>query len=447
MTAATLDFATASTIHSRERRSRRRGAARTALGYLGLAALPLGVIADTGLTYARGWRPAAEGAFGKLPLVAVAAVALCALPLVFAWYRGWLASRCWQFWLASASVVAALVAGELAVPHWIPTAAFHLRPPGAVYRFDPDYAMFPGMQGPAVSAINAQGLRQAVAPPENALRLLCLGGSTTECSYLDSPECWPQQVAEQLKTHDDRPVWTATAAVDEYASGHHLRFLRSSPLVEQFEGVVLLVGAGDLVRAILGYDAGQGAPPLWLRSQPIELLKQLWNVKLQKGLVLDYDGREYIRKRRQRDIAPPRAGFDPRLAAQAYADRIGEIIVAAKERGIRLILVTQPTLWDDYLSPEVEQRLAIARTYPEPRAWEFLRPGQCREAMDRFNLALKQTADKLGADVVDAAVEMSGDPAFFYDDCHLNESGCRRLGELIADHWRSQPTPPRTSSP
>jgi len=405
---------------------------RALVGYLGLALLPLLLLADTALARARGWSAASEGTFGKLPYLFAAAVVALALPLVFAGYRRWLARRAGQLWLASTTTLVAAAIGDAALRFWLPTAPFHLRPPLARFQFDPDYTSFPGVTGGATSAINAQGVRGAAWPArDKALRVLCLGGSTTECLFLDDDEAWPAQLGADLSQQLQRPVWTGAAAVSEYASGQHLRFLRESPLVEEVDCVVVLVGVGDLVRTLLGLDAGAAPPPWWIDTRALSLVKEIWNVRLRKGLVVDFDGRNYTAKRRSREFAPP-PGYNIPAALDAYAARLRQLVATAQSRGVSLVLVTQPTLWDDFLNPILQQRLALGRVTPAPRKWKQLLPRNLRENIDRFNLRLIAVAQESGTPLVDAATSMSGEGAYFYDDYHLSEAGCQELARLVA---------------
>jgi lysophospholipase L1-like esterase len=407
-----------------------------------LVAVPLLIFTDTAIARLRGWTAESEGMFGRLPILAFTFAAMAALPAMLPFYRRLLRAKAAHLWLASASILSGVLIAELALNWLMPGAHFHCRPARARYAFDPDYASLPGVSGQARSTMNSLGLRGPELP-EDGYRILCLGGGTTECLYLDDSECWTKLLADELSRKLHRPVCSCAAAVSDYGSGHHERFLRRSALPDRFDCVVVLVGANDLVRMILGLDSGEHSPPWWLQLRTIELLKELWNVRLEKGLIVDYDGREFIRKRRQRDIGPPPGGVREQQALDAYADRIRRLARAARQRGLRLVLVTQPTLWDDFLNPLAEQRLAFARTFPEPRKWEYLRPGNLREQMDRFNLRLKAVAKETGTELVDLASLMSGEASSFYDDFHFSEKGARQFARLLAEQLARTPATQR----
>jgi hypothetical protein len=39
-----------------------------------------------------------------------------------------------------------------------------------------------------------------------------------------------------------------------------------------------------------------------------------------------------------------------------------------------------------------------------------------------------------GLECVDLAAKLPRDTSVFYDDCHFNESGARRVAEVLAEH-------------
>jgi lysophospholipase L1-like esterase len=342
----------------------------------------------------------------------------------------------------SIALLTGLVVSEFALRWTRDWAPFHGRPPGARYEFAPDFVVLPGVQGAATESINSWGLRGGEPPPRSAAyRIICLGGSTTEGCYLDDTETWPAQLQKQWKDTAS-PVWSAAAAVSDFDSGHHLRWLESSPLVAEVDCVVVLVGANDLVRAVLGLDSGWPPPPRTLRLNTIDLLQRIWNVRLEHGLLIDPEGRLLMQSRRDRSIEPPPGGWQPDKLLEAYRRRLSKLCEAARSRHVRLVCVTEPVLWDDFLNDEARKRLWLARSEPEPRPWDVLRPGKLREAIDLGNLALLEVCRHEQVEVVDAASALSGIQAYFYDDYHLNEQGCATLGKILADYFAAHPGTP-----
>jgi len=417
---------------------------RAVWGSLGLVILPLLLIADTWWAERTGWSLQAAGAFRLFYLLSLASVVVVAFTLLVGPIRRWIASRAVQLWLLSGGTLVGLLLGDAAViPLVSPRAPFHLRTPGAVYQFNPNSVRsLPGVVGEASSTINSAGIRGPELPAEtSSYRILCIGGGSTEGLYLDDDECWPHQLMTQLNRPDGNPVWVGNAGAIDFATGHHLRFLRDSALAGQMDCVIVMPGVNDLMRLLLGLDMGKGTPPLWFRSSVVDLLKEIWLVHLGHGVLADFTGDDLIFKKRYgREINEPAAGIDLDAAVEAYAQRLRELVAVAKERGLRVVLVSEPALWDFDLSPQAKSRLRFARTV-DPRQWELLRADALREEMDRYNDAVEKVANEYGVEFVDASAQMSGLERYFYDDFDLSEAGAAMLAKLIAE--KVQVPPPR----
>ncbi len=85
---------------------------------------------------------------------------------------------------------------------------FFVHPPGKVARYQPLPGSMPGMEGESIFKINFQGVRgNALTEEKKQYRILSIGGSTTECNYLDERETWSALLQENLgRTKDGREV-------------------------------------------------------------------------------------------------------------------------------------------------------------------------------------------------------------------------------------------------
>lgn len=406
-------------------------------GLLGILLLPVMLIADACWSVSKGWQPSSGGAFGRLPWLAGLVVLAALVASVRPRGRRWLGRHAGRFWLLTASLFLALAVSEWALGRLRPPAPFHGRVPGARYDFIPDSFAMPGVFDASVLSINSLGLRgpEPVAEP-GPCRILCVGGSSTECVYLDDAETWPELLMKDLNLEGKEKYWVAAAAVSEYATGHHLHFLRHSSTVSEVDCVVLMPGANDFLRLLLGYDMGV-EPPRWLRSNTMSLAREFWNARLRMGFYFDPTGEVY--SLRQRGLAMPERKISLAAALDDYSARLRELVEVAKQRKVRLVLVSQPVLWDHFLTTLGSRRLRFARVHPFPRDWEFLAPDKLRDAFDQYNQTLSSVARETGTDFVDPASSMNGIEQFFYDDFHLSESGCARLARIVAEWFLEHP--------
>lgn len=412
-------------------------------GLAGLALIPALALADTALAVRGGWAVGSAGVFGLLPrLLALALGAAAVLLLMSSSFRDWVRRRGRQLLALAVSTLIGCGLAEGFLRGTRTPPAFHLRPPGTVYEYQANSFQMPGVFDEAHSTINSRGIRGAELPADRAAyRLLCVGGSTTECYYLDDVEAWPAVLGEQLNAAGKRPVWVGSAGYSEYGVAQHARFVAQSPLFDEVDCVVVLAGVNDLLQTLLGLSANEDLPgPWWYRTQLVDLAKETWNLRLGQGLVVDREGNRLGMARWGREIRPRPLDIDQWLAN--YELRLRSLTAAAKQRRVRLVLVTQPVLWDDFLSTLGLRRLRWARVYPIPRSWDLLEAGPLRKAMDQYNQRLRETAASTGVELVDAAAKMTAVEMHFYDDFHLTETGCRTLGELLAEAISVPEAPP-----
>src|SRR6185295_4099420 len=91
--------------------------------------------------------------------------------------------------LALLSSLLALGLGE-AVLRLPSRDAFYIWPPHLHQEMHPTPEIMPGVSGTARFEVSSLGLRGDELPAARDLRILALGGSTTECLYLDQTEAW-----------------------------------------------------------------------------------------------------------------------------------------------------------------------------------------------------------------------------------------------------------------
>ena len=150
------------------------------------------------------------------------------------------------------------------------------------------------------------------------------------------------------------------------------------------------------------------------------------------SVVQDNAGRWYAESRFIRQQKLKKNTFHnahPRLeeGLQRYRRDLGEVVRTCGARGLRLVVVTQPTLWRDDLPPELERLLC---EHTDDGAYT---PGALAEMMDAYNRTAIELCREEGVDCVDLAAQLPKDTTVFYDDCHFNVSGCRRVAEVLAD--------------
>jgi lysophospholipase L1-like esterase len=334
-------------------------------------------------------------------------------------------------------------------------------PPGMRSVFRPAPGVMPGVTGEARFQVNSLGLRGDEPSATAALHVLALGGSTTECLYLDQAEAWPQRLEAEL-CGQGLSVWIGNGGKSGRTTRDHVvqleRLLAQEP---RFDVVLLLAGVNDLTlflalgddsyprflerpgararlltRAfdVLPNDESSDAP-FWRRSATWRGLARMRD-RFASQRVQDEAGSVYERWRAQRAAAAPHLAELPDLtpALEEFERNLRALAAGARAHGCKLVLLTQPALWGDDLPAEVERLLWLGgqgdfQSVPGAR---YYAAGALQRGLERFNEIVRGTAQSAGLVAVDLAHEVGRDPAYFYDDVHLNEAGSARVAEVLA---------------
>ena len=395
--------------------------------FFSISFLPLAILLDTAIAVERGYRP--DSRLEKLLLLAVLSVFFSALFLLLVRRgRRFLDKYCYRLVLLVASLILSLCVAETLIAAFSGPKSgvpFHRCHPNLCRTFHPNPEVMPGIEGPSQFTCNSLGIRgPEFPPPGTAYRILCIGGSTTECLYLDDMEAWPHLLMEQLSNKGQLNVWVGNIGRSGWDSAHHLKFVDTSDLMNRIDCLLVLVGVNDYWRYV-GYD-GPGAKPLWIRMKIVRHVRNLARRAVREE---DDTGQAYVNRRQLRQNAKLTPVLPEGLsdALNRYRKRLRAIADFCRKADVEVIFVSQPVLWSETLSPTARRLLWSGWT----RHGEYLTGEALRKGMDLFNLALKSECDTLGVKHIDPS-SISGVEAFFYDDCHFSEAGAQEMARLVA---------------
>jgi lysophospholipase L1-like esterase len=365
--------------------------------------------------------------------------------------------------------VLALLGGELiAGGLFPPPTGYYIYPPGLERTFQPHPEIMPGVGPEAHFRVNALGYRADELPELTRHRILALGGSTTECAYIDQAASWPHLVQEQLNAAGaSPPVWMANAGRSGFTSRRHVLQLRQILADEpDFDTVLLLVGVNDLCNR-LEYGSDEPPPealspegihiercfsvvPREVESErPFVKKTALWRaLKGMKGSLpnpkdQDLAGKKYVRWRKHRRQASKRLPELPDLsrALAAYRANLAECVEISAAAGVRLILITQPSAWHADMLPGMRRYMWLGGVgdYMVESHVPYYSIEALAEGMALYNAELLALAEELGVEAIDLAPELPKSGASFYDDVHFNDEGSARVAKFVAAYLREQP--------
>ncbi|MSR63277.1 MAG: hypothetical protein EXS08_12615 [Planctomycetes bacterium] len=352
-----------------------------------------------------------------------------------------------------AALLLSLTGAEFGLRACRPGQAFRVFQPGLTTRFTPRAELMPGVQGPSEFRVSSLGFRAAERPSEVELSLLALGGSTTECLYLDQSEAWPAALEGELGARLARRAWVANAGRSgRTTQDHALQLERLLAQEPRFDCVLLLTGVNDLcawlatgvpaapaelARAFEVVPRARIEGPWWKRSACVSLLRGFLAAHDAHGLAQDPQGAIYATWRAHRRAAARiREELpDPGAALAVFHGALDKLALSATQHGTRLVLVTQPALWKADLAPELAELLWMggAGDYQRQAGAEYYSPAVLAQGLACFNAELEAVARAHGLALLDLARALDGDPACFYDDVHFNEEGARRVATFLAE--------------
>lgn len=376
--------------------------------------------------------------------------------------------RTGKFILFFVSFLLCLALAEVAL-RVLADKAYYIWPPNLERLHRPSPGVMPGISGESRFSVNALGMRADPFTNRSEYHVLAIGGSSTECLYLDDAEAWPFLLQQTLNQKLGRSrVWVGNVGVSGHNTRHHLnqvdRLLTQHP---QIDAILLLVGINDLQLRLLqdtNYHPYSLAPSDYKKSvfsrsfsvkprrrandsffrlELSELLEQvakrLFESSDLKKYVEDEAGQAYVdwRWRRQQASVLRDALPDLTSALSEYTDNLNTIIDLAQSRGVRVIFVTQPVLWSPGLSRKLRDLLWMGGIgdFRAKIGAEYYTAAALAQGMDLYNRRLLAVCQDRKVEGVDLAPMLPHDTTVFYDDAHFNESGARQVARILAQHF------------
>lgn len=298
----------------------------------------------------------------------------------------------------------------------------------------------PGIDGRRrIFSLNALGYRGDslhIPKPAGELRVFVVGGSTTECFFLDDREALTAVLQRRLAaTVPGVRVYGAGKSGDR--SYDHVAMVAHRIAHLQPDVVVVFAGFNDLGSGGAGLDYLMRTDPkqqpdldAWMlaRLASTELqLPRLVHAALHGGAVLaagdSTTGAYGPLAARQR--AKPLSPHPPHTNVAPYAENLATLAGIARAQGAAVVFMTQATTWNS----------------PDPRAarWHWMTGAGLRydeaaldAAMERYNAATRAVGAAQDVPVFDLARALPKSMDFFYDDVHFNVRGADTTAALLA---------------
>lgn len=275
---------------------------------------------------------------------------------------------------------------------------------------------------------------------EADVAVVFLGGSTTQCTYLDERARYPY-VAGRLLEKEGRRVNAYNGGVSGNHTLHSIDVLVNKVVPLHPDVVVMMHNINDL--GILLFE-GSYWNDHWNRSlivtmppaQPPSarrlarelknwLIPHLWarlrGLASRGGHAAGADaGDEWAHVRGHR------VEVDSTAMTATFAANLRLFVSVCRTRGITPVLMTQPNRLTE--EPDEFVRAFFARLETDFGV-EY---GRYRAVYRAFNQTIRDVGAETGVLVIDLAAEVPQEPAYMYDGIHLNEAGARLVAGIIA---------------
>ena len=154
-------------------------------------------------------------------------------------------------------------------------------------------------------------------------------------------------------------------------------------------------------------------------------------------------GEVYVgwRERRQNPGAILDELPDLEPALEEFRANLTTCVRAARERGLRVLLLDQPAIWRADLEPELVRLLwmgGIGEYYRLDRP-TYYAPGALAEGMDRYNAVVREVAEAEGVEFLAVDPVVPKDGTAYYDDVHYTEEGSRVVAAHVAEYLLARP--------
>lgn len=280
--------------------------------------------------------------------------------------------------------------------------------------------------------------------------LLAIGGSTTQCFYLDDRKTWPFLFQKRLEK-DHPKVWVGNGGLSGHSTRGNILFMdKVIPKIKP-EMVLLLVGANDLAISIneggklrnhpedpAASQRGQHSiltTPL-AHSRLVQIL-YLWKKVLLDKVVVDHTSRHSNFAMVPLTVPETPLPEDLReLLPQLdeFRENLKKIIQQARSHHVKIVLMTQPYLFEDtpdwekirgsyYWTNETDKFVLSGATF-----WKLL---------NIYNQTTLEVCRSEQIPCYDLASAIPHRPTYFYDEVHFTERGAKLVAARTAEFFKA----------
>jgi len=319
----------------------------------------------------------------------------------------------------------------------------------------------PGLRQEILYERDALGLRRLSLDPAHklpgAVRILCVGASTTDQPTQDTATTWcgllQLKLVERFSGRDvvietatlaqggwrvPDLVWRMSNQVDGLRPDIVIVLMGINDLAFNGGPDYVYTGLSDRLASIDRRDPGLKSG-FWTRCETfsqlckrvsvLRTIFQEWRLR-REGRLLEWHSQNLPILRREYQQYPnvelPRREPDP---LREFEDGTEALLAMLNERGIDAVVLGQPVLWKENMSEAERTSLWF---YVETPAGRVRPSGRWLVTeMARYNAAQHTIAQKHGVRFLDLDARIPKDLDHYFDDCHFTDLGSRRMADEV----------------
>lgn len=313
------------------------------------------------------------------------------------------------------------------------------------------------LRGQIPFVINAFGFRGSSMTTKEkqpgTYRIFFLGESTTESLVLSEEQSFPFRVERILsKQFPGKKFEALNAAMSGNIAADSLAIFLYKVIYYEPDLLVIMHAINDLrYGTVPGFDPVER--PDYRRNFYFAGFDEKETENLLKSLLKKSYFFQLIRKRIVSRFAPspvklryealrrkhrslPFNEPEESRSLPDFIQHLENLIAVAKGRGIRVILMTEPSVYQEDLPEEIQSKLWMG--YLEGPKLNLSDSFLFRE-MHRFNEAVQDLALRQAVEVIDLEREIPKTLEYFFDDVHFTEKGSQRAAQVISNYLLAHP--------
>lgn len=290
-----------------------------------------------------------------------------------------------------------------------------------------------------VNKRNSIGLR-GPEPPANfdsVLSVVTVGGSTTECFFLNDDSTWPARLGKLL-SKDLNNVWVNNAGLSGHSTFGHQVLLDDHLLKIKPKVILFLTGINDVENDGPSFHDKlntKGAYPdfvhyIYNNSEVLNVVVNLFRGLRAQKINNTTDEWRPPMQNHELNIDPAKAREElekQKKYLNNYGKRIEALADTCINHGILPVFITQPWLYGEGIDSVTHVDLSSYNTGNGRNGrlyWDILQ---------LYNQEVKTICGKKQIPVIDLASKMPKNSLYYYDGTHYTNEGAGKIAHLVAE--------------